>query len=101
MPLLSSHPLHVSFAKFKHRRRVQLPKGETAMRIRKWLMGLAMSGLAVAAMGAERKQREVMQAQFGANSQNQQVVLETVYIPPGEFWMRSTPEEKKWETGIE
>src|SRR5215510_13133507 len=29
------------------------------------------------------------------------VSLELVYIPPGEFMMGSTPEEKAWATGIE
>ena len=29
------------------------------------------------------------------------VSLEVVYLPPGEFMMGSTPEEKKWATGIE
>ncbi|MBT6723320.1 MAG: hypothetical protein HOB20_08825, partial [Planctomycetaceae bacterium] len=27
--------------------------------------------------------------------------VEVVYIPPGEFVMGSTPEEKAWATGIE
>ena len=31
----------------------------------------------------------------------QEVTLEVVYIPPGEFEMGSTPEEKAWATGIE
>jgi hypothetical protein len=29
------------------------------------------------------------------------VTLETLYLPPGEFMMGSTPEEKAWATGIE
>jgi len=29
------------------------------------------------------------------------VTLEVVYLPPGEFMMGSTPEEKAWATGIE
>ncbi len=29
------------------------------------------------------------------------VTLEVVYLPPGEFMMGSTPEEKNWATGIE
>ena len=29
------------------------------------------------------------------------MTLEVVYIPPGEFMMGSTPEEKAWATGIE
>jgi hypothetical protein len=29
------------------------------------------------------------------------VTLEVVYLPPGEFMMGSTPEEKQWATGIE
>ena len=29
------------------------------------------------------------------------VTLEALYLPPGEFMMGSTPEEKQWATGIE
>lgn len=45
---------------------------------------------------AEPKQGTVTKASLGKD-----VVLETVYIPAGEFMMGSTPEEKKWATGIE
>lgn len=70
------------------------------MRSRVWLMGMAMWVVAVAVTGAERKQGDVIKAQLGASAL-QPVVLEVVYIPPGEFMMGSTPEEKKWATGIE
>ena len=46
--------------------------------------------------GDEPKQGDVNKAILGG-----EVVLETVYIPPGEFLMGSTPEEKAWATGIE
>lgn len=44
----------------------------------------------------EPSQGAVKRAQLG-----DQVTLETVYIPAGEFMMGSTPEEKRWATGIE
>ncbi len=52
-----------------------------------------LAGLAIAAdptQGASRK------ADLGDG-----VSLEVVYIPPGDFMMGSTPEEKAWATGIE
>jgi hypothetical protein len=49
-----------------------------------------------AARGDEPKQGAVNRADLGGA-----VVLETVYIPPGEFLMGSTPAEKRWATGIE
>lgn len=42
------------------------------------------------------KQGDVRRAQLGKG-----VTLEALYIPPGEFFMGSTPEEKEWATGIE
>ncbi len=44
----------------------------------------------------EPKQGAVNRAILGGD-----VVLETIFIPPGEFMMGSTPEEKAWATGIE
>jgi sulfatase modifying factor 1 len=46
--------------------------------------------------GAEPKAGDVTRADLG-----KEIVLETVFVPPGEFWMGSTPEEKLWATGIE
>lgn len=51
---------------------------------------------AASASGGEPKQGDAIRAELGG-----EVVLETVYIPPGEFLMGSTPEEKLWATGIE
>jgi formylglycine-generating enzyme len=45
---------------------------------------------------AEPQQGTVQRAELGGG-----VTLDTVYIPPGKFLMGSTPEEKKWATGIE
>ena len=45
---------------------------------------------------AEPKQGAVTKADLGGG-----VALETVYIPPGQFLMGSSPEEKLWATGIE
>lgn len=45
---------------------------------------------------AQPQQGDVLRADLG-----QEVSLETVFIPPGEFFMGSTPEEKLWATGIE
>ena len=44
----------------------------------------------------EPKIGESQRAQLGKG-----IVLETLYIPPGEFMMGSTPAEKQWATGIE
>lgn len=44
----------------------------------------------------EPQQGDVHKAMLGG-----EVVLETVYLPPGDFLMGSTPEEKSWATGIE
>lgn len=46
--------------------------------------------------GEEPKKGSTMRADLGKS-----VSLEVVYIPPGEFMMGSTPEEKAWATGIE
>ncbi len=45
---------------------------------------------------AEPKVGDAKRIDLGGN-----VTLEVVYLPPGEFMMGSTPEEKKWATGIE
>ena len=46
--------------------------------------------------GEEPKQGAVKRLELGGG-----VTLDTLYIPPGEFKMGSTPEEKQWATGIE
>lgn len=50
----------------------------------------------VPASAAEPQKGTVTRADLGGG-----VTLETVYIPPGEFLMGSSPEEKLWATGIE
>src|SRR5690606_9834537 len=57
------------------------------------LLALALSS---AALADEPTPGSVHRANLGDG-----VWLETVYIPPGEFFMGSTPEEKLWATGIE
>ncbi|MFN9591687.1 MAG: SUMF1/EgtB/PvdO family nonheme iron enzyme, partial [Pirellulaceae bacterium] len=42
------------------------------------------------------KQGDARRLDLGSN-----VGMEVVYIPPGEFWMGSSAEEKAWATGIE
>ncbi|MHB1081235.1 MAG: SUMF1/EgtB/PvdO family nonheme iron enzyme [Prosthecobacter sp.] len=45
---------------------------------------------------AEPAKGEAKRADLGGG-----VTLEVIFIPPGQFMMGSTPEEKKWATGIE
>ena len=45
---------------------------------------------------AEPNPRESKKIDLGED-----VMLEVVYLPPGEFMMGSSPDEKKWATGIE
>jgi formylglycine-generating enzyme required for sulfatase activity len=59
------------------------------------LLGIA----AAAAYADEPKQGAVHLAELGNGAGL--VSLETIYIPPGEFLMGSTPEEKSWATGLE
>ncbi len=59
------------------------------------LAGLLGGGLS-SARGDEPQKGAVKRADLGGGT-----VLETVYIPLGEFLMGSTPEEKLWATGIE
>jgi len=56
------------------------------------MMELSLGGL----YAQDPQPGTVHRAELGGN-----VALETVYIPPGEFMMGSTPEEKQWATGIE
>jgi formylglycine-generating enzyme len=61
------------------------------------LFVIGVLGISSAAAHAdEPKQGAVHLAELGND-----VGLETIYIPPGEFLMGSTPEEKLWATGIE
>lgn len=53
-------------------------------------------GPATTTHGDEPKQGAVHRAELGGGAS-----LEVVFIPPGEFMMGSTPEEKRWATGIE
>jgi formylglycine-generating enzyme required for sulfatase activity len=46
--------------------------------------------------GEQPQQGDVTRAELGGG-----ITLETVFIPPGEFLMGSTPEEKLWAVGIE
>ncbi len=57
---------------------------------------LALLLVASATQAAEPEQGAVRRLDLG-----DKVSLEVVYIPPGEFLMGSTPEEKAWATGIE
>ncbi len=50
----------------------------------------------VPAEGAEPAKGDAMQVDLGGD-----VTLELVYLPPGEFTMGSTPEEKAWAVGPE
>lgn len=66
------------------------------MRIHISLSLLMFLVMGATARSAEPRQGDVHQAELG-----RKILLETVYIPPGEFMMGSTPEEKEWATGIE
>ena len=64
------------------------------------LFVICVLGIASAVASAdEPKQGAVHLAELGNGVGL--VSLETIYIPPGEFLMGSTPEEKSWATGIE
>jgi formylglycine-generating enzyme required for sulfatase activity len=57
-----------------------------------WLLAASL----VSARAAEPKKGDVRQVDLGGG-----VTLEIIYIPPGEFQMGSTPEERQWATGME
>ncbi|MBM3983924.1 MAG: hypothetical protein FJ304_27380, partial [Planctomycetes bacterium] len=59
------------------------------------LLSLALAP-PVATHAAGPKAGEAKKIDLGAG-----VALEVVYLPPGEFLMGSSPDEKKWATGIE
>ena len=58
--------------------------------------GITVFSWCLTACGAEPQQGDSFLANLGRD-----ISLEVVYIPPGEFLMGSTAEEKKWATGIE
>jgi formylglycine-generating enzyme required for sulfatase activity len=61
-----------------------------------WLVMTASGVAALVARGDEPAKGAVKWVDLGGD-----VTLEVVYVPPGEFLMGSTPEEKRWATGIE
>ena len=61
-----------------------------------WSLAIVISFCIGAAQADEPAQGTAKQVDLGDG-----VTLEVVYIPPGEFMMGSTPEERAWATGIE
>ena len=62
-----------------------------------WLLtSVLLLGLLRPAMADEPMAGDTLRLQLGDNTS-----LELVYVPPGEFLMGSSPEEKNWATGIE
>ena len=65
-----------------------------------WACSLAIGGTIVLAQDQPNpnapKQGDAKRVELG-----EKTTLEILYIPPGEFMMGSTPEEKAWATGIE
>jgi formylglycine-generating enzyme required for sulfatase activity len=65
-----------------------------------WACSLAIGGTIVLAQDQPNpngpKQGDAKRIELG-----EKTTLEVLYIPPGEFMMGSTPEEKAWATGIE
>jgi len=62
-----------------------------------WLLTVSLLwGAGSAGRADEPKKGDAKQIDLGGG-----VKLEVVYIPPGEFMMGSTPEERAWATGIE
>ncbi|MFN9718754.1 MAG: formylglycine-generating enzyme family protein [Planctomycetota bacterium] len=60
------------------------------------LVLLVTAGFSSLACAEDPKVGDVRQVTLGAD-----VILESVYIPPGDFMMGSTPAEKAWATGLE
>jgi formylglycine-generating enzyme len=62
-----------------------------------WLLAVGLlSGIESALRAGEPKQRDAKPIDLGGG-----VKLEVVYIPPGQFMMGSTREERVWSTGME
>ncbi len=62
----------------------------------KMFLAACVCAMSLSASAEEPTKGDTQKADLGSG-----ITLETVYIPPGEFKMGSTPEEKKWATGIE
>ncbi|MFM7057298.1 MAG: SUMF1/EgtB/PvdO family nonheme iron enzyme, partial [Planctomycetota bacterium] len=55
----------------------------------------------IAMLSADAFSQEPSQGQVRTVDLGDDVRLEVLYLPPGEFMMGSTPEERAWATGIE
>ena len=62
----------------------------------KYFLFAALGVVAASASAEEPRQGDVTRAELGGG-----VSLETLFVPPGEFLMGSSPAEKLWATGIE
>ena len=62
-----------------------------------FILLFGISACALSSLKADNPQQgDVIRAFLGKRT-----ALESVYIPPGDFMMGSTLEEKRWATGIE